>query len=191
MKLIATALVKAQKSFDEAVKSSKNPFFKSSYADLSECIDAVIPHLHANGIAVMQPTHECDTGVLVETLLIHESGETLSSGKLYLPAGKNDPQAYMAALTYARRGSLSAALSIKTADDDGNTASKLHKASTSKPAPAKTPPTYINEDLMACKTIAELKKVFSALTKEEQANYFSCKEEMKVRIVKSTMEEPF
>jgi hypothetical protein len=147
MKAISAAFVKAQQSFDEAIKNSKNPFFKSDYAGLSECIDAVFPHLHANGIAVIQLTHDCADGVIVETLFIHESGEQLSGGKLHVPAGKNDPQAYGSALTYARRYSLSAACSIKTADDDGNEARTPNPPPTPTPEPKKeTPPQSTSGD---------------------------------------------
>jgi hypothetical protein len=72
----------------------------------------------------MQNCHESDTGVIVETMLIHESGETLSSGKLHVPAAKQDPQGYGSALTYARRYSLMAACGIAPEDDDGNAASR-------------------------------------------------------------------
>lgn len=122
--LIATAFVKAQKEFGPAIKSSINPFFKTKYADLSACIEAVIDALNNNGIALMQKTHECANGVTVETILIHESGEQISGGTLHVPACKQDPQAYGSALTYARRYSLSAACGIAPEDDDGNAASK-------------------------------------------------------------------
>ena len=120
----AAALVKAQKAFGPALKSSSNPHFRSRYADLSACVEAVIDSLNDNGIALIQPTHECESGVLVETLFIHESGETLSAGKLHVPASKNDAQGYGSALTYARRYSLMAACGIAPEDDDGNAASK-------------------------------------------------------------------
>ena len=99
MKNIATALVKAQREFGPALKTSTNPHFRSRYADLSACVEAVIDSLNNNGIALIQQTHECDSGVLVETLFIHESGETFSAGKLHVPATKNDPQGYGSALT--------------------------------------------------------------------------------------------
>ena len=38
MKNIATALVKAQKEFGPALKTSTNPHFRSRYADLSACV---------------------------------------------------------------------------------------------------------------------------------------------------------
>jgi hypothetical protein len=124
MKTIAAAFVKAQREFGPALKTHTNPAFRSKYADLSACVEAVIDALNANGIALMQHSHECVDGVLVETLFLHESGETLSAGKLHVPAAKKDAQGYGSALTYARRYSLMAACGIAPEDDDGNAASK-------------------------------------------------------------------
>jgi len=73
---------------------------------------------------LMQTSHECDNGVVVETLFIHESGEQISAGKLHVPAAKQDPQGYGSALTYARRYALMAACGIAPEDDDGNAATK-------------------------------------------------------------------
>jgi len=100
MDKIAKAFVAAQKEFGPALKDSNNPFFKSKYADLSMCVRAVIEALHNNGIALIQNCHESDTGVIVETIFLHETGETISCGKLSVPAAKNDPQGYGSALTY-------------------------------------------------------------------------------------------
>ena len=124
MKDIAAALVKAQKEFGPALKTSTNPAFRSRYADLSACVEAVIDALNNNDIYLMQPTHECTDGVIVETIFIHSSGEQISSGKLHVPATKHDAQGYGSALTYARRYSLMAACGIAPEDDDGNAASR-------------------------------------------------------------------
>jgi hypothetical protein len=124
MKMIAAAFVKAQKEFAPALKAKTNPHFKSQYVDLAGCVEAVIDALNTNGIALMQPTHECESGVLVETLFVHESGEMLSGGKLHVPAQKQDAQGYGSALTYARRYGLMAACGIAPEDDDGNAATK-------------------------------------------------------------------
>jgi hypothetical protein len=124
MKNIAAALVKAQRGFSPALKSSTNPHFKTKYADLSACVEAVIDSLNANGIMLMQPCHETESGVTVETLFLHDSGEMMSAGKLHVPAAKQDPQGYGSALTYARRYSLMAACGIAPEDDDGNAASR-------------------------------------------------------------------
>jgi len=124
MQKVSAALVKAQKAFGPALKTNTNPAFKSKYADLSACIEAVVDALNENGIALIQRSIPCDSGVCVETMFIHESGESLSSGPLHVPASKQDPQGYGSALTYARRYSLMAACGIAPEDDDGNAASK-------------------------------------------------------------------
>lgn len=121
---IAAAFVKAQKNFAPALKTNTNPAFRSKYVALDGCIEAVIDSLNANGIALLQPTHDCESGVTVETIFLHESGETLSGGKLHVPATKQDAQGYGSALTYARRYSLMAACGIAPEDDDGNAASR-------------------------------------------------------------------
>ena len=124
MKHIATALVKAQKAFGPALKSSTNPHFKSRYADLAACVEAVIQGLNDNGIALIQKNYDCNDGVMVETVFLHESGEMLECGILHVPAAKQDPQGFGSALTYARRYSLMAACGIAPEDDDGNAATR-------------------------------------------------------------------
>lgn len=121
---VSAALVKAQRGFAPALKSSTNPHFRSKYADLAACIESVIDALNANGIALIQKQHPCEGGVAVETVFVHESGETLSSGVLQVPASKQDPQGYGSALTYARRYSLMAACGHAPEDDDGNAAKR-------------------------------------------------------------------
>lgn len=124
MKQIAAAFVKAKRDFGPALKDKTNPAFRSKYADLGACIDAVEDALLANGIAFIQETFEDATGVTVQTVFLHESGEVIHCGKLHVPASKQDPQGYGSALTYARRYSLCAACGIAPEDDDGNAASK-------------------------------------------------------------------
>jgi hypothetical protein len=123
-KNIASAFVKAQRQFGPALKTSTNPHFRSKYADLSNCIEAVIDALNVNGIGLMQRTYESKDGVMVETIFVHESGEVMECGLLHVPASKQDPQGYGSALTYARRYSLLAATGLAPEDDDGNSASR-------------------------------------------------------------------
>lgn len=121
---ISKALVAAQRGFAPALKTATNPHFKSKYAGLDACVEAVLDSLNANGIMLIQKTHDCESGIKVETVFLHESGETLSAGILHVPAAKHDPQGYGSALTYARRYSLMAACGIAPEDDDGNKASQ-------------------------------------------------------------------
>jgi hypothetical protein len=124
MQKIASAFVAAKKEFSPALKDKTNPAFRSKYADLGACIEAVNDALLNHGIAIYQETSEDDTGVTVETVLLHESGEAIRNGKLHVPAAKHDPQGFGSALTYARRYSLMAACGIAPEDDDGNAATK-------------------------------------------------------------------
>ena len=143
MKQIAAAFVKAKREFSPALKTSTNPHFRSKYADLGACLEAVNEALLNNGIAVYQETSEDASGVTVETVFIHESGESLRSGKLHVPAAKHDPQGFGSALTYCRRYSLMAACGIAPEDDDGNAASKA----TQKPAEPAVKPFDLNAAL--------------------------------------------
>jgi hypothetical protein len=143
MKEIASALVKAQKEFGPALKTSTNPHFRNKYAALDACIEAVIDALNNNGIMLMQQTSMCEDGVIVETLFIHESGEMMGGGKLHVPAAKQDPQGYGSALTYAKRYSLQSACGIAPEDDDGEHATKSvqqKQAAPAKPAAKASPP---------------------------------------------------
>jgi hypothetical protein len=122
MKQIASALLCAKKTFGPALKEKTNPAFKSKYADLGSCLDAVDKPCLDAGIILYQETFEDPSGVTVETVFLHESGEALRCGKFHVPASKQDPQGYGSALTYARRYSLMTACGIAPEDDDGNAA---------------------------------------------------------------------
>ncbi len=140
MKAIAAALVKAQREFGPALATSNNPHFRSKYADLGTCIEAVIDALNSNGIYLMQLTDEHIDGIKIQTVFVHESGEQMSSGWLYVPSAKNDPQGFGSALTYARRYSLMAACGIAPEDDDGNASTKTAPPQATPKAAVPTPP---------------------------------------------------
>ena len=114
---LATALCKAQAAMGGAVKDSANPFFKSSYADLTSVIKAIKQPFADNGLSYTQFPVSDDNGMGVCTRLMHVSGQWLED-QFILPMVKRDPQAGASSLTYARRISLSAIAGIPTADDD-------------------------------------------------------------------------
>ena len=165
MKNIATALVKAQKAFGPALKASINPAFHRNgkggrYADLAACIEAVIDALNNNGIALIQQNQPHPDGILVETVFIHESGETINCGQIFVPASKHDPQGYGSALTYGRRYSLMAACGIAPEDDDGNAASRKREVV----QPSEPNVNFIEEQLAVmatCATVEELKLAYN------------------------------
>jgi hypothetical protein len=163
---VAAALVKAQKEFGPALKSSTNPHFKNRYADLAACVEAVVDALNNNGIALTQRVSSYDSGVIVETVFIHESGEVINCGQLQVPATKQDAQGYGSALTYARRYSLMAACGIAPEDDDGNAASK-------RPTAPAVPTPDITDHLSAIEASAssdDLAKAYSAAYEACQGN---------------------
>lgn len=121
---ICAAFVKAQAEIEKAIKEKNNPHFRSKYADLGAVVDAIKPALEKHGLGFFQKFHEDHEGVTVETIIIHESGESLSNGVLSVPATKKDAQGFGSATTYARRYSLQAAFGVAPEDDDGNAASR-------------------------------------------------------------------
>ncbi len=121
IKQIAAALVKAQNEIKAAIKDSTNPHFRSKYADLSSVVDAVKAPLLKNGISFIQGVNDAEGGVAVETMLLHTSGEWLSS-TLRIPASKQDAQGFGSAITYGRRYGLQALCGVPAEDDDGNSA---------------------------------------------------------------------
>lgn len=160
MKTIAPAFLKAQQEMSNASKGSSNPFFKSKYADLNSIREAVLPPLHAHGISVIQPTITIDGKNYVNTILLHESGETIESLTEILFTKQNDAQAQGSGITYARRYGLQSLVCIGAADDDGN------KASTppTQPAPKKKTPVTMTTELVNeitnCTSLTALQRIW-------------------------------
>jgi hypothetical protein len=119
---IASALVKAQSEMSNAVKGSNNPFFKKAYADINAIREAVLPALNLHGITAIQPTTVIDGIDYVETILLHESGEFISSLTRIVVDKVNDAQRHGSGLSYARRYALQSICNIGAEDDDANKA---------------------------------------------------------------------
>jgi hypothetical protein len=121
---ITMAMSKVQGVMKPAVKDSKNPFFKSNYADITACMDACREPMTQNNLAIFQPTYYDEAGkIYILSILSHTtSGQFIKS---YTPVlmQKVDCQSFGAALTYTRRYALSSLIGICTEDDDGNAAS--------------------------------------------------------------------
>jgi len=122
MKEIAKSLIAAQMEMGNAIKDAKNPFFKSSYADLNSIREACMPALNKHGIAVLQPTVQVDGKNYVKTLLLHESGESIESLTEIIFNKPNDAQAQGSGITYARRYGLQSLVNVGAEDDYGNKA---------------------------------------------------------------------
>jgi len=119
---LAEALSKAQGEFPVIPCTSENPYFKSRYADLHIILKSVTPALFKNGLSVVQLTSPSNEYANIRTILMHKSGQSISSDISIKPE-KNTPQAMGSAFTYGRRYALAAILCIAAdTDDDGNEA---------------------------------------------------------------------
>lgn len=147
---LATALAAFHAECPKVYKTEKNPFYSSKYADLATILEVVDPVLAKNGLAVVQvPVGKAG----LVTTLVHASGEWISAqsemapaesvlwtekdsqGNVVATARGVTPQTLGSAITYQRRYSLGAILSLNIDnDDDGNKASGLGDKPEAKPA---------------------------------------------------------
>lgn len=124
---LSAALSAAQAEFRPVKKTGKNPHLGNAYATLDDVIASVRDALGKHGLAFLQPLGNTDDGVVLETVLLHSSGQWIGTSAIIpvLPSnrGVNELQAFGGALTYMRRYMLSAMLGVGgDEDDDGNSA---------------------------------------------------------------------
>jgi len=163
IKDLATALARAQAEITGAIKASDNPFYKSKYADLATCMEAIRGPLAANGLCVIQTLGHKEGAVVVYTTLAHATGQWVRGECVMVPE-KPGPQALGACISYARRYSL-AIVGLVQIDDDAESATD-HDA---KPEPVETikatdnSQTRILKSLMTkCESMAELQSVWES-----------------------------
>ena len=131
---IAVALAAAQSLLKNPPRNKVNNHFGNKYVDLVDGLDAIRNVFSAHQLAFIQGTH-VDNGVMIlDTIILHSSGEWISS--TYPVCSLDKPQTMGSALTYARRyAAFSMAGFSGEDDDDGNAANatteplkKAHKA---------------------------------------------------------------
>ena len=120
---LATALCLAQAEMGGAIKDSNNPFFKSSYADLTSVIKVIKEPFAKHGLSFVQlpVTSTGGNGIGVSTMLMHNSGQWIQ-GEYLLPMDKVTPQGAASSITYARRYALQSLVGIPSVDDDSEMA---------------------------------------------------------------------
>lgn len=117
---LSKALITFHAKVDKIKKDAKNPFFKSSYASLSNILEGINIPLIESGLTFTQfPVGENG----LTTILIHgESGEYIL-GTYEMKPVKDDPQGRGSVITYQRRYALASVLGLNIDDDDdANTA---------------------------------------------------------------------
>jgi len=176
-------MAKAFQDIEDAKKEKTNPHFRAKYADLGAVVDAIKPALKNHGLWFSQVSYDIEHAASIETVIIHSSGEWLSTGIVSVPVSKSDAQGFGSALTYARRYSLSAAFGVAPEDDDANSATKPHKV---RPmlVPKNRPIEQLTAMLQESTSIAELQIVWTEMNKEEQAACEIVKNQVKERLMK-------
>ena len=142
---LATALSKAQGEMKPSSKSGTNPFFKHSYATFDDVLEAVKKPLADNGLSFMQMLDKNEDGQVLISLLMHGSGQWISSTtalNAFSEKGTNALQDIGKAITYMKRYALSAMLGVSSdEDDDGNSANgKVAQKPAQKQQPKQQPP---------------------------------------------------
>lgn len=120
MQKLSEALCAFQKSVGTIEKNAKAQF--GEFADLSQVLSVVIPHLTANGLNLSQSfADDADNHYLV-TYLFHASGDTLESKtRLVIPPTRGNPlHAYGSAVTYQRRYAILSILGLAAGIEDND-----------------------------------------------------------------------
>lgn len=158
------ALFNVQQELDGITKDSKNPFFKSSYADRTVVLNTLKPLYAKEGLLLIQApvapsslafgdekSNEYESGehggsesktqpvaaLALATYIVHvQTGQYIES-RAVVPLPQADPQGYGSALTYTSRYSLVITHALPLLDDDGNAASKVSQGTGKRGRPAK------------------------------------------------------
>lgn len=157
---LAAALAKAQSDFKPVPKSGENPLFHSRYATLDDILQAVMPILAKNGLALMQFLGTNEEGApTLETSLLHTSGQFIGS-LVSIPSlsgnrGTNELQNTGGALTYMRRYAVAALLGVASDDDvDGDTGTK-QELSKAESKPKTTKPKETKKETLTAEDLAK------------------------------------
>jgi hypothetical protein len=143
------ALFAVQQQIPAFQRDTVNPHFGKKYLALETLLPQVVEVLNANGLLLTQtPTSIMAPGKIepaLRTRFTHvATGESVED-VMPLTSGKETPQAQGSAITYAKRYSLMAALSI-TADNDDD-ANAAQPAFRGVQQPAQTVPQIIGDNV--------------------------------------------
>ena len=123
---VAAALANFNLEMENIAKNAKNPFFKSSYLDLSAIANTVRPLLAKHGLSVIQYPIDDENGrISVNTVLLHKSGQKIEFPGIWVkPSKLGEVQVLGSIITYLKRYSIAAILFVAGCeeDDDGEKA---------------------------------------------------------------------
>ena len=113
-------ILKIQTEIGTLSKDKKNPFFKSSYFDVNQILEQLLPLLEKHGVTVVQPLTNVDGVPAIKTIVFADGKEVINE-TIVLPVN-NDAQKMGSAITYYRRYALQSLFLLQAEDDDGNKA---------------------------------------------------------------------
>jgi len=105
-------------AFEKTGKTGRNNHSNYDYSKIEDIYNAVVPPLADNGIVVWHFAYPFEGQLLLETRLVHTSGQWISD-KRFLHSEKPGNQAAGAANTYMRKYAVLSLCGIATEDDDG------------------------------------------------------------------------
>jgi len=120
------ALLSLHKDIEVLKKDETNPFFKSKYVPLPTMLKVLKPVINKHGFILDQSSdlgnHTAALKNIATSRIIHAETGLSSESRIVLPDFQK-MQDLGGAMTYARRYTLSALLSLEEIDDDGNAVS--------------------------------------------------------------------
>lgn len=118
IELISKSVSIAQGEMNPASKTTVNPFFKSTFATLTQVWDAIREPLSKNNLSIFQDVVTTPNGIAVSTRVCHSSGQWIEFGPLEITLVKKDAQSLGSATSYAKRYALCAAIGVVADEDD-------------------------------------------------------------------------
>jgi hypothetical protein len=113
---IYTKIGKIQQEIGKIKKEQTNPFFKSSYFDINQLLDNLLPLLKEEKLTLSQPLTHINERPAIATII--SDGDNKIESVVTLP-DIQDPQKMGSAITYFRRYALQSMFGLQSVDDDG------------------------------------------------------------------------
>jgi hypothetical protein len=148
---LAKAMSKLQSEIRDAEKDVQGYGYK--YADLGQVLGLIRPLLEKNGLSFNQHVGNAQDTAIIETMVMHESGQWMSS-EICMPvtieAKRSAAQCVGIAITYGRRYALTAIFGITQVaeDQDGHAEKPVHqtRAYIPKETPKPAESAFITKD---------------------------------------------
>ena len=140
-KSIADAFIAWHNEGVGAEVSGENAHFRSTYSTLDDVI-AACRKAGKHGLTFTQLIDtDANDRMFVKTIVMHKSGEVLTSRTPIISPDLSNPQKIGSGITYAKRYGLQAAFGLPSEDDDGNKAAE-DKEKRPTNTPKNTPSDY-------------------------------------------------